>query len=259
MYTRMLRMHPKDLGPPMSLGGKPMSLESGLLGPLGREDRATWSRQTLRRAPSVPVRKRSLHHSLRVTNTMGSPFQSYTIHTGRGKGAKGSSSPSCMVSVGETIPPSSATGTGHRGAGSSHALRPNPNPTSRGLGQGPALQPQAGRQSRTSTTHTTSRVNDNGAGVIPMVLPTVTAREPQGTWSPQHASNASSSAPSVFPGWEPYVDPPDAHTESSGQIDTESNGMFDNELNVDAQSTTASSLSTHTDPSSASPPNADRM
>ena len=90
-----------------------------------------------------------------------------------------------------------------------------------------------------------------------MVLPTVTAREPQGTWSPQHASNASSSAPSPFPGWEHYVDPPDA-TEPSGQIDDESNGMFDNELNVDAQSAAASSMSTHADPSSASPPNADR-
>ena len=172
-----------------------MTCEGPLSGPLGREDRATWSGQTLRRAPSVPVRKRSLHHSLRVTNTMRSPF-----HTGRGKGAKGSSSPSRMVSVGETNPLSSATGIGHRGAGSTHALRQNPTPTSRGLGQGPTLQPQAGRQSRTSTTHTTSRVIDNGAGGIPMGLPTVTAREPQGTWSPQHASNASSSAPSPFPG-----------------------------------------------------------
>jgi len=66
-----------------------MTCEGPLSGPLEREDRATWSGQILRRALSIPVRKRSLHHSPRVTNTMGSPF-----HTGRGKGANSSSSPS---------------------------------------------------------------------------------------------------------------------------------------------------------------------
>ena len=33
LYTRTLRMHPEDLGPPFA----PMSLEAGFLGPLERE------------------------------------------------------------------------------------------------------------------------------------------------------------------------------------------------------------------------------
>ena len=158
----------------------------------------TWFRQTRCRAPSVPVRKRSLHHSPRVTNTMGSPF-----HTGRGKGANSSSSPSRMVSVGETNPLSSTTGIGHRGAGSTHDLRRNPNPTRHGQGQGSALQPQAGRQPRASTTNTPTNVNDSGAGVIPPVLPAAPTREPQGAWSPQHP--ASSSPVRIFSNQVPYV------------------------------------------------------
>ena len=110
---------------------------------------------------------------------------------GRGKGAKGSSSPSRMVSDGETNPLSSTTGMGHRGAGSTHDLRRNPNPTRHGQGQGSALQPQAGRQPRASTTHTPTNVNDSGAGVIPPVLPAAPTREPQGAWSPQHPVSSS--------------------------------------------------------------------
>ena len=66
-----------------------MTCEGPLSGPLGSVLRTTWSRQTLARAPSVPVRKRSLQHSLRVMNMMGS-----VPNNVRRKGAKGTSSPS---------------------------------------------------------------------------------------------------------------------------------------------------------------------
>ena len=68
----------------------------------------------------------------------------------------------------------------------------------------------------------------------------------------------SSSTPSIFRNQIPYVAPTSEATEPSGQIDTESNGLIDNELNVDARSATTSSSPTQADPSSGSPPHADR-
>ena len=62
----------------------------------------------------------------------------------------------------------------------------------------------------------------------------------------------------IFRNQVPYVAPTSEATEPSGQIDTESNGLIDNELNVDARSATTSSSPTQADPSSGSPPHADR-
>ena len=62
----------------------------------------------------------------------------------------------------------------------------------------------------------------------------------------------------IFSNQVPYVAPTSEATEPSGQIDTESNGLIDNELNVDARSATTSSSPTQADPSSGSPPHADR-